>query len=74
METNHIEVLEYLKKEFQLTRNSNVVLGYYSVNIKDLIKYIEHPEKCGNWPFDFVITVEECLKKIKKKYIIPFPY
>lgn len=73
MVTAELEVLEFLKKELELVRNLNGSLSFYAVNIKDLIKFIEHPEKCGNWPFDFVYTVMEAIKKIKKNYIIPNP-
>jgi hypothetical protein len=76
METTIIsefEVLDFVKKELSIISNSNQVLAFYSINAKDIIKYIEHPEKCGNWPFDFVCSVIEAIKKIKAKYIVPDP-
>lgn len=67
------EVLEFLKKELKATERTNVVLSFYGIGARDLVKYLEYPEKCGSWPFDFVLMVEDALKKIKKKYIIPYP-
>ncbi|HRP38237.1 MAG TPA: hypothetical protein PLM55_01010 [Chitinophagales bacterium] len=69
-DTNY-EVLEFLKKELKVSEHSNGVLSFYGIGARDLVKYLECPNKCGNWPFDFVLKVEDTLKKIKKKYIIP---
>ncbi len=71
--TDNTEVLKYLKAEYELVCDSNMVLVYYSVGVKDLIKYLEYPDKCGKWPFEFVLMVEDALKKIKKKYLIEYP-
>jgi len=66
-------VLDFLKKEFYTLSNSNYILSFYSINAKDIIKYIEHPEKCGKWPFYFVCSVIEAIEKIKIKCNIPYP-
>ena len=67
------EVLEFLKKELKVVENKNGILVFYAVGAKDLIKYLEHPEKCDRWPFDFIFSVESALKKIKMNILsIPF--
>lgn len=74
METNEItepEVLAFLKKELLKAQEKDRVLMIYAVNVKDIIKLIEHPEKCGKWLFDFVCYLFDAIKKIKKNYIIP---
>jgi hypothetical protein len=43
------------------------------VKPNDIIKYIEHPEDCGKWPFYFVGQVDNAVTKIAKKYLIDFP-
>jgi hypothetical protein len=75
METTIVEheVLDFVKKELQLFHKTNLVVSFYGVKARDIVKFIEHPEKCGNWPFDFVGQVMESIKKIKKKYVIPYP-
>lgn len=60
------EILDFLKKEQDLAKKSNKVLSFYSVGVNDLIKFIEYPEKCGKWPFDFVLMAMEALKKLSK--------
>ncbi len=70
---SEFEVLDFVTKEFYIISNCNQVLVFYNINARDIIKYIEHPEKCGNWSFDFVCNVTEAIKKIKAKYIIPYP-
>lgn len=45
----------------------------FSVKPNDIIKYLELPENCGNWPFDFVGKVEFAVKRIAKLYLVDFP-
>jgi len=71
--TKENQVLEFLKRELKTAEHTNSVLCYYGVGAKDLVKYLEHPKKCGNWLFDFVILAEESVNKINNKYLIPFP-
>ena len=66
-------VLTYLKKFKFYNKSGYEYLILFGVNPNDIIKYIEHPEKCGNWPFDFVCQVESAITKISKKYLIDFP-
>jgi len=67
-----LEVLDYLKRELYTFRDENYIMTYYSISIKDIIKYIETPEKCGNWPFEFVCRVNQSIQKIKKQFLIPY--
>jgi hypothetical protein len=48
-------------------------LAMFSVKPNDIIKYIERPEDCGTWPFDFVGKVDFAVKRIAKMYLIDFP-
>ena len=71
--TNHIEVLVFLKKEMQLVNSRGFISAFFGAGLKDMIKYIETPEKCGRWPFEYVLLTEDAIKKTKKKYLIDFP-
>ncbi|MHB1197225.1 MAG: hypothetical protein ACYC0A_10335 [Lutibacter sp.] len=66
-------VLTYLKKYKLYNKSAYEYLILFGVNPNDIIKFMEHPEKCGNWPFDFVCQVESAIAKIDKKYLIDFP-
>ena len=68
-----VKVLKYLKNEQKFVSENNVIVSYYGVSAKDIIKFIEHPELCGRWPFDYVFQIENTITKISKKYIIDFP-
>jgi hypothetical protein len=66
-------VLTYLKKvKIQNQSNSNII-AYFAANINDIIKFIERPDDCGTWPFDFVCQVNDAIKKINKLALIDFP-
>ncbi|TAE13124.1 MAG: hypothetical protein EAY72_08805 [Bacteroidetes bacterium] len=73
VEISEVDVLDFVKKELYAIRNTNQVIIFYGVGAKDIVKFIETPEKCGKWPFDFVCTVTEAIKKIKRHYIVPYP-
>lgn len=66
-------VLTYLKKlKFQnLTYYDIIIL--FGVKPNDIIKYIERPEQCGKWPFDFVSQIYDAILKIEKYCLIGIP-
>jgi len=66
-------VIDFIDKEWAYTNDPNVIIVYCGVGARVIKKYIAHPEKCGNWPFDFVCLVERSVKKLLKHYIIPHP-
>ena len=70
---NHIEVLVFLKKELELANSRGFISAFFGAGLKDMIKYIETPEKCGRWPLELLLLTEEAIKKTKKKYLIDFP-
>ncbi|TRX16124.1 hypothetical protein FNW25_01740 [Flavobacterium franklandianum] len=66
-------VVTYLKK-FKLHHKALYDrLIIFGVKPNDVIKYLEQPEQCGNWPFDFVCEMASVIPKISKKYLIDFP-
>lgn len=68
---NH--VLTYLKKIKLQNQVYYEGLSLYCVKPNDIIKYIEHPEKCSKFPLDFIATIENAIIRISKKYLIDFP-
>jgi hypothetical protein len=66
-------VLDYLKKLKIQYPDSYNRLTIFGLKPNDIIKYIERPEDCGRWPFDFVAQVNFAITKISKKYLIDFP-
>ena len=64
-----VQVLEYLKKKQNEINGKNIIASYYGVGAKDIIKYIERPEACGKWPFDFVCLTQRAVNLIAKNYI-----
>lgn len=73
MDTTKKSVLEYLKKKKLQNRESFDRLILFGVKPNDIIKYIERPDDCGRWPFDFVCQVHNAVQKISKKYLIDAP-
>lgn len=65
-----LKVLDYLKKEQNEINNTGLISIYYGVGVKDIIKYIERPEACGKWPFDFVCMAQRAVNLIAKNYLI----
>jgi hypothetical protein len=66
------EVLDFLKKTNAMTPQNHRLI-YYGIAAVDLIKLLATPEKCGKWPFVFVCEAFEAIKKVKKKYLVPYP-
>lgn len=64
-----LEILEYLKKEQNEINNTGLISIYYGVGTKDIIKFIERPETCGKWPFDFVCMAQRAVNLIAKNYL-----
>lgn len=67
------QVLDYVKSELDRYANQNTVLIFFGVSAKDMVKFIERPEACGKWPFEFVCQMTKAIDKTHKKYIIPYP-
>ncbi len=67
------QVLEFVKSELRRYEHQNGVLIFFGVGAKDMVKFIERPEACGKWPFDFVCEMMEAIKKMHAKFIIPYP-
>lgn len=68
-----LQVLDYVKASIRRHENEYGVLSFYAVGAKDIIKFIERPEACERWPYDFECRVEEAIASLAKKYIVPFP-
>lgn len=67
-------VLTYLKRmKFQNQAYYDLII-LYSVKANEIVNYIEHPEACGKWPFDYVCKIEYAINQISKKNLIDFPY
>lgn len=66
-------VLTYLKNTKLQNQSCFNLTILFSVNPKDIIKFIERPDDCGNWPFDFVIQVQYAINKIDKIALTAFP-
>jgi hypothetical protein len=67
------KVLIYLKKMKLQNKSCYDRLILFGVKPNDIIKYIERPEDCGKWPFDFVYQVQNAVTKISKNYLMDFP-
>ena len=67
---NEVEkkVLDFLKKQQEEIKGTNLIAVHYGVGAKDLIKFIERPEECGRWPFDFVGMAQRAVNLISKNY------
>jgi len=64
-----LKVLEYLKKQQDEIKDKDLIVAYYAVGAKDIIKYIERPDACLNWPFDFVCLTHRAVHLIAKNYL-----
>ncbi len=75
VEINETEarVLEYLRKYKKFLPEYFDKLVIFGARANDIVKIIQNPDACGHWRFDYVYTVFEAIKKINKKYLIPFP-
>ena len=67
------KVLLYLKNAKLQNKVAYDKLMLFSVKPNDIIKYIERPDDCGNWPLDYVYQVEKAITKISERYLIDFP-
>lgn len=67
------KVLTYLKKmKFQNQAYYDLII-LYTVKANEIVKYLEHPELCGRWPFEHVCKIEYAINQISK-HLIDFPY
>ena len=73
MDITQERVLRILKTMKLQNRAYYDRLMLFSVKPDDIIKYIERPEDCGKWPFDFLGEIQNAIKQISKKYVIDFP-
>ncbi len=66
-------VLAYLKRAQQCYPDDFGKLILCGAKATDMIKLLEQPEACGNWPFDFVCDMYRAIDKTAKRITLPFP-
>jgi hypothetical protein len=63
-------VLAFLKNLKQYAPSNFDYLIYYGVSASEMIKFIEHPEKYGDFDFGFICGLFDAIHKTYKHYII----
>lgn len=70
---NELSVLAFLKNLKQYAPENFDYLSYFGVSAREMINFIEHPEKYGDFDFMFVCSLFEAINKTFKNYIIECP-
>ncbi len=63
-------VLAFLKNLKQYSSENFNYLGFYGASAREMITFLEHPEKYGNYDFGFVCSLFDAIHKTYKNYII----
>jgi hypothetical protein len=70
---DELKVLAYLKNMKQYAPDNFGYLIYYGVSAREMIKFLEHPEKYGDFDFSFVCNLFTAIRKTYKNSIIERP-
>ncbi len=70
---DELKVLAYLKNMKQYAPDNFDYLIYYGVSAREMIKFLEHPEKYGDFDFSFVCNLFTAIRKTYKNCIIERP-
>jgi len=70
---NELTVLAFLKNLKQYAPDNFDNLIFYGASAREMIKFMEHPEKYGDFDFLFVCGLFDSIKKTYKHYIIEQP-
>ena len=70
---DELEVLEFLKNLKQYAPENFDYLIFYGASARELIKFLEYPEKYGNFDFAIVCYLFDAIHKIFRNYIIESP-
>jgi hypothetical protein len=46
----------------------------FQCKASDILKFIERPQDCNNWPHLFYLSIEDSVQKIHLQYILKQPY
>ncbi len=70
---NELTVLAFLKNLKQYAPENFDYLVFYGASAREMIKFMEYPEKYGNFDFVYVCGLFESIRKTFNHYIIPQP-
>lgn len=70
---DELEVLAYLKNMKQYAPANFNYLSYYGASAREMIKFLEHPEKYGDFEFSFACNLFTAIRKTYKNFLIERP-
>lgn len=70
---NELTVLAFLKNLKQYAPDKFDTMIFYGASAREMIKFMEHPEKYGDFDFLFVCGLFDSIRKTFKHYIIEQP-
>lgn len=70
---NELEVLAFLKNMKQYAPENFDYLIYFGALAREMIKFMEHPEKYGDFDFGFVCSLFRAIDKTFQHYVMERP-
>ncbi len=67
---DELTVLAFLKNLKQYAPDNFDYLIFYGASAREMIKFLEHPEKYGDFDFVFVCNLFSAIRKTFKNYVI----
>jgi len=70
---HQLTVLAFLKNMKQYASGNFNYLTYYGASAREMIKFMENPERYGDFDFEFVCGLFRAIDKIFQQYIMECP-
>ncbi len=64
-----LKVLAFLKNMKEYAPGNFDYLIYYGASAREMIKFMEHPEKYGKFDFQFICSLFDSIRKTFKQYV-----